>query len=247
MNGTAGGPLLQMIRRIIEDQRLKGLPDRELLRLFNEERDEAAFHGLLRRHGKMVFGVCRQLLNNEAAAEDAFQTTFLELARKAGTIRNSSSVGSWLYGVAYRTALKSRAELSRRTRHERQKSSESVWTSSDALGRREIEEIVHAELSRFSERYRAPLVLCYLQGKTQDQAALVLGVSKGTLKKDLERGRELLRAADAPRPGDGGNIAWQRVARSHRLCLRAARTSIGHAQKRHNFSRGMFGHELNVK
>jgi RNA polymerase sigma factor (sigma-70 family) len=182
-----------MIRRIVEDQRVRGLRDAELLQLFCCERDEAAFHGLVRRHGAMVLAVCRSVSSNEAEAEDAFQATFLELSRKALTIRNTASIASWLHGVAYRVALKARAELARRRKHEHGKFRQTDAAAPDDLSWREVQQLVHAELSRFSERYRAPLVLCYLEGKTQDQAAAALGVSKATLKKDLERARALLR------------------------------------------------------
>jgi RNA polymerase sigma factor (sigma-70 family) len=193
MNRAATGSILQVLRGIIEDQRIKALADAELLRLFSDQRDEAAFRGLLRRHGGMVLIVCRNVLGNEADVEDAFQATFLQLARKACAIRNTAAVGSWLYGVAYRTALKTRADLARRARHEKQKSSETSPLVTVDPHLREIQEIVLAELNRFSERYRAPLVLCYLEGKTQEQAALMLGIPKATVKKQLERARALLR------------------------------------------------------
>jgi RNA polymerase sigma factor (sigma-70 family) len=141
----------------------------------------------------MVLSVCRNFLDDEASAEDAFQVTFLELARNAGTIRATASVGSWLYGVAYRTALKARADAARRHKLECRKSTRTCPAAGDDFSWREVQQILHAELSRFAERYRGPLVLCYLEGKTQDQAARTLGVSKATLKSDLERGRALLR------------------------------------------------------
>ena len=123
MPGTAASPLLQMIRRIVEDQRVKGIPDGELVRMFSAERDETAFRELMRRHGAMVLDVCRHVLGENAATEDAFQATFVELARKAGTIRNRAAAGSWLHGVAYRIALKARAESLRRKKHELGKAS----------------------------------------------------------------------------------------------------------------------------
>jgi DNA-directed RNA polymerase specialized sigma24 family protein len=102
MTNTTAGPILHLIRRLATDQRLRELPDQELLGRFSSGRDEAAFSALLRRHGSMVLDVCRNILGNEQDAEDAFQATFLVLAQKAGAIRKKSSVGSWLYGVAYR-------------------------------------------------------------------------------------------------------------------------------------------------
>src|SRR6267378_3094310 len=118
MARTAFSPILQFIRRIHRDPRMEGSADQELLRRFVDGRDEAAFETILRRHGAMVLDVCRGVLGNEADAEDAFQATFLILAQKAGAIRKLVSVGSWLHGVAYRTALKARAGSAKRKKHE---------------------------------------------------------------------------------------------------------------------------------
>ncbi|HEV3448677.1 MAG TPA: sigma-70 family RNA polymerase sigma factor, partial [Gemmataceae bacterium] len=131
---------------------------------------------------------------NEQDAEDAFQATFLVLAQKAGAIRKKSSVGSWLYGVAYRTAVKAQAQFAKRQKHEARAPSRTPEASGESLTWREVQQVLHAELSGLSERYRAVLVHCYLEGKTQDQVALFLRVSKATVKKRLERGRALLRA-----------------------------------------------------
>jgi cytochrome c peroxidase len=193
MTRTAGSPILHVIRRVVEDQRLKELPDQELLRRFSTGRDEAAFAALLRRHGSMVLDLCRNLLGNEADAEDAFQATFLVLAQRAGAIRKKASVGSWLHGVAYRTALKARAAFARRQKHEARASAQPPAVPSDDLTWREVQQVLHAELNRLSEGYRAPLVLCYLEGRTQDEAALLLGVSRAAVKKRLESARALLR------------------------------------------------------
>ncbi len=190
---TTASPLLELIRRMVEDQQLKDLPDQELLHRFSTARDEAAFCALLGRHGSMVLDVCRKTLGSEDA-EDAFQVTFLILARKAGSIRKAASVASWLYGVAYRTALKAQAASARRKRQECRPPGQASETAPDDLTWRETQQIVQAELNRLSQRYRGPLVLCYLEGKTQDEAARLLGVSKAALKKHLERGREVLRA-----------------------------------------------------
>jgi RNA polymerase sigma factor (sigma-70 family) len=190
---TTTSPIVKLIRRLVEDHCVKQLPDTELLRRFNSERDEAAFNSLVHRHGSMVLDVCRNVLGNESEAEDAFQATFLVLARKAGAIRKQASVGSWLYGVAYRTALKARADSLRRRLREASAAGRIPSQPANDLSWGEVAQIVHAELNRFAEGYRAPLVLCYLEGRTQDEAARLLGVSKATVRKRLERGRALLR------------------------------------------------------
>jgi RNA polymerase sigma factor (sigma-70 family) len=140
----------------------------------------------------MVLDVCRGILANEADAEDAFQATFLVLARKAASIRTPATLASWLHGVAYRTALKARVASVRRCRLEADVPGRPA-TGPDDLTWTEVRGVLHEELSRLSERHRGPLVLCYLQGRTQDEAAALVGLSKGTLKRRLERGRALLR------------------------------------------------------
>src|SRR5262249_55554990 len=133
MTKSAASPILHLIRRAVEDQRLKELPDQELLRRFSSARDEAAFSTLLRRHGQMVLDICRSMLANAEDAEDAFQATFLVLAQRAGAIRKKSSVGSWLHGVAYRTALKARAEFAKRQKHEAHGSGATAAAPADDL------------------------------------------------------------------------------------------------------------------
>jgi RNA polymerase sigma factor (sigma-70 family) len=186
-------PLLQQVRRLVEDRRLRDVPDAELLRRFRVGRDEAAFHAVLRRHGPMVLDVCRAVLGNEADAEDAFQATFLVLAQAPGSVRKTSALAGFLYGVAYRTALKARANLARRRKHEA-RLPERAAPDAEGLSWGEAQRVLHEELNGLAERYRAPLVLCYLQGKTQDEAAALLRLTKGTLKRRLEQARALLRA-----------------------------------------------------
>src|SRR4029434_8486304 len=101
-----------------EDPQVRELPDRDLLQRFHSQQDQAAFHTLLRRHGPMVLDVCRGVLGDGPDAEDAFQATFLVLAQKAGSIRKGASLGSWLHGVAHRTALKAWARSAARHKHE---------------------------------------------------------------------------------------------------------------------------------
>ncbi len=190
---TNTSPVLRLIRRITENQRIVRLTDEELLRQFCAHQDEVAFRALVGRHGAMVFDLCRNLLGNEADAEDAFQATFLILARKGKTIRKQASVGSWLYGVAYRTACRARANFAKRQRLEPVTPDAALVSPADDLSWREVRGVLHEEITRVSDSLRAPLVLCYLEGKTQEQAAFQLGVSKETVKNRLERARALLR------------------------------------------------------
>jgi RNA polymerase sigma factor (sigma-70 family) len=192
MSRTASTPIAHLLRRILEDPRRRVCPDADLLQRFLAGRDEAVFEEILRRHGPMVLDVCRALLPNEADAEDAFQATFLALVAGAGSVRKRASLASWLHGVAYRTALKARAGSARRRQHEGH-GPEPAVSDPDRLTWAEVRQVLHEELARLSERHREPLTLCYLQGHTQDEAAALLGLSKGTLKRRLESGRALLR------------------------------------------------------
>lgn len=185
-------PSLHLIRRLINDPEVRWCPDKELLRRFLEEADEAAFETLVRRHGPLVLDVCRSVLFNAADVDDAFQATFLLLARKACSIRKTESLASWLHGVAYRMACKIRTAFARRKKHEGRVPGGRV-TQPDNLAWNELRQILHEELTALSERHRVPLLLCYLEGKTQDEAAELLGIAKSTLKKRLERGRAVLR------------------------------------------------------
>jgi RNA polymerase sigma factor (sigma-70 family) len=194
MTRTAASPILHLIRRVAEDQRLKDLPDSELLRRFVTGQDQAAFEALLRRHGSMVLDVCRNVQRDEQDAEDSFQATFLVLAQKAGSIRKSSSVGSWLYGVAYRTATKARARSRKRQKQQACLPNRTSTLPEDDRSWQEVQHFLYAELNCLAERYRAPLVHCYLESKSQHEAAGLLGVSRATLQKRLDTGRALLRA-----------------------------------------------------
>jgi RNA polymerase sigma factor (sigma-70 family) len=173
--------------------------DRQLLDRFALERDGAAFEALVQRYGAMVLGVCQRLLDNAHDAEDAFQATFLVLVRKAGSIARPELLGNWLYGVACRVAKKARSVAVRRRIHERQAAVMPSSEPSPDVSRGELRGLLDQELGQLPEKYRAPLVLCYLQGLTNEQAARRLGWPAGSISYRLSRARELLRARLARR------------------------------------------------
>jgi RNA polymerase sigma factor (sigma-70 family) len=179
------------LRRLAGWSALAERTDRQLLETFAETGDEAAFTALVRRHGPLVLGVTRRVLGNIQDAEDAFQATFLVLARKAGSVVWQDSVRNWLHGVAYRVAHKLRTQKAKRAAKERQARSEPNPTPADTW--HELRGVLDEELERLPAKYRAPLILCYLEGKTRDEAAEELGWSPGSVKGRLERGREMLR------------------------------------------------------
>src|SRR5437660_2354589 len=184
--------LLFQVRQLLQAQPTCRLQDMDLLELFRRQNNEAAFAELVRRHGPLVLGVCGRVLHNAHDADDVFQATFLVLARKADSIRKQGSLPSWLHGVAYRLALKCRAGTQRRRRQERPFLDYEGSTGNDAY-RREVQAVLDEELQRLPEQQRAPLLLCYAEGKSQHEAARDLGWSRGTLKRRLERGRQILR------------------------------------------------------
>jgi RNA polymerase sigma factor (sigma-70 family) len=167
--------------------------DRELLERFLTAEDEAAFTLLVERHGPMILGLCRRLLRDRHEADDACQATFLVLARKARTVRKQESLASWLHGVAYRVSISLRRQRARRVRREQSACKTPVQEPDDGLTWRELRPVLDEELQRLPERYRAPLILCYLEGKTRDEAAQELGAKPAALHGLLDRGRKMLR------------------------------------------------------
>jgi RNA polymerase sigma factor (sigma-70 family) len=169
-----------------------GPSDASLLESFLACRDEAAFEALLRRHGPMVLGVCRRLLHNRHDAEDAFQATFLVLVRKAASVRPRELVGNWLHGVAYRTAMNAR-RMNARRRTKEQKARRTEWVVQPVDGPMdELLERLDEALGRLPDKYRAPVVLCELEGRSRKEAARVLGLAEGTLSWRLAQARKLL-------------------------------------------------------
>jgi RNA polymerase sigma factor (sigma-70 family) len=185
--------VLQHVRALAAVQVGRALTDRELLQRFVEQNDEAAFTVLIERHGPMVLGVCQRALRHSHDAEDACQATFLVFARKAGSIRKTASLGSWLHGVACRIAGNLKRQKARRQKRERRAAAPSAQTHDAAANWHDVQTVLDEELQQLPDRYRAPLHLCYWEGKTRDEAAQQLGLSTGKLHGLLERGRTLLR------------------------------------------------------
>jgi RNA polymerase sigma factor (sigma-70 family) len=197
----AGKTLTDVVRDLGHLTRLRAdlaLPDAQLLERYVGQRDEAAFEALLHRHGPLVFGVCRRFLYDAHDAEDAFQATFLILARKAGSVVPRSMVGNWLYGVAYRVAARARKLAGRRAREQLGKDLTAV-PGRDKPTEPDLAPLLHAEVERLPDKYRSPIVLCYLEGKTNEEAARQLQWPVGTVKIRLSRARDLLRSRLARR------------------------------------------------
>jgi len=192
MAHTALAALLHYLRSL-RNAAIVELSDRELLRQYVANHDEAAFTALLHRHAPLVWSVCRRLLDNEHDAEDAFQAVFLVLLRKSTSLRVGASLASWLHAVATRIALKSRVTSLRRLHRERRALMPELSDPYAAIEERDLRVLLDEELDRLPEKYRAPLVLCYLEGMSYTEAARQLGWRDGTLCGRLARARELLR------------------------------------------------------
>jgi RNA polymerase sigma-70 factor (ECF subfamily) len=181
------------LRRALEHLCLAdgGLTDGQLLARFIDGREEAAFAALVRRHGPLVLGVCRRLLGNAQDAEDAFQASFLVLARKASSVVKREAVASFLYGVAYRTALRAKARAVRTRAMERQVE---VMPQPEVppAEAQDWRPLLDQELNALPEKYRAPIVLCDLECKTRREAARQLGLVEGTLASRLATARRML-------------------------------------------------------
>ncbi|HZV03495.1 MAG TPA: sigma-70 family RNA polymerase sigma factor [Gemmataceae bacterium] len=193
MAGTRHHSLLQYLRQTLGTPTGTTVGDGDLLRRFVEQRDEAAFELLLWRHAAMVLHVCRHVLGDADAAEDAFQATFLVLVRKAGSISRREALGAWLYRVAYHIALKARTEMRKRRNVEQDEENRHLPILSDDATEREQRQIIAEEVHRLPAKFRAAIVACYFEAKTLDEAAKQLGWPRGTVASRLARGRELLR------------------------------------------------------
>jgi RNA polymerase sigma factor (sigma-70 family) len=183
--------VIQCIRRMA-GTRYQDWTSQELLAAFATSNDQAAFTALVRRHGPMVMGVCRRALRHLQDAEDAFQATFLLLARRSTGIRRHESLASWLHGVAYRMAQNARRSASRRRKYEGTDQPAPSVNPTVALEWREVQAILDDEIERLPELYRAPFILFYLENRRQADVARQLGIKEGTVWSRLAHARRLL-------------------------------------------------------
>jgi RNA polymerase sigma factor (sigma-70 family) len=187
--------LNDQIRTLFQSGSLGALSDGNLLDRYASrqgEISEMAFAAIVERHGPMVLGVCRRLLGDAHLCEDAFQATFLVLARRAKSIRNRDFLGGWLHRVAHRIAMRARGRFERPKLRERPPAEEVAVKQPDRVERAELRTIVDQEIDRLREAQRLPVILCCLEGNSHDEASQRLGWAVGTLKSRLARGKRLL-------------------------------------------------------
>jgi RNA polymerase sigma factor (sigma-70 family) len=201
MLGERRGAVARDLERVFGQGTATALPEGQLLHRFVAERDESAFSALVSRPGPMVLGVCRRVLGTRPDADDAFQATFLVLLRRANALQDTDSLGPWLYGVAWRVASRARAGIARRRLEERNAAATRPVRAEAEFpaDRRELHAIIDEEINRLPEKYRRPLVLCYLEGLTQEAAARQLRWKAGVLRGRLDRARLRLRGRLARR------------------------------------------------
>ena len=197
MAGAALGTAYRQIRDLFSGGSTLGLEDGQLLERFRASNDSAAFEALVARHGSMVLATCRAVLRNEHDAEDAFQATFLVLARKARSVRGGEALGGWLHRVAYRASVQASKAARKRRRLEEEVSAMAAppdFSASVPAMDPELRPILHEEVDRLPDRHRLPVVLCDLEGLTYEQAAERLRWTLPTLRCRLAKARQRLRA-----------------------------------------------------
>src|SRR5438552_6527595 len=183
------GRFLRSVMRGIACQTPSAVSDGQLVERGLDGHGEAAFQAILHRHAAMVYRVCWRILEHPQDAEDAFQATFLILTQKLHTVRKQASLASWLHGVAHRVALKAKAQAAARRRREKQTLLPDIQPPDD-IAWRELRSVLDFELAQLPDKWRLPLILCYLEGRTQDESASQLGWSKSTLRRRLEEARD---------------------------------------------------------
>ena len=191
------GMVTRQFQRLFGEGTVSGMDEGELLRRFARQGDPMALEALVNRHGPMVLGVCRRVLGDPHEAEDAFQATFLILARKAGAIRDPDRLGAWLFGVAHRVATRSRANSAKRRSRERPGAEEAAMAEASSgasdFDRDELRRTLDDEVRRLPAKFRDPVILCYLDGLTHDEAATRLSCPVGTVRSRLSTARARLR------------------------------------------------------
>ena len=206
--------VLSQIETLFNSGSSAGVSDRQLLERFIARRDdvaEAAFAALVARHGSMVLKVCRGILRDTHDSQDAFQATFLLLATKAGGIGNGELLANWLYGVALRTAMKARSQAARRQRHENRAADRPRETTEPRTDDPDLHRFLHEGINALPEKYRLPVVLCYLEGLSREQAAALLRCPASTVGVRLMRARERLRIWLSRRQRDSSQTSFSQV------------------------------------
>ena len=214
--------VLDFLRKISATKEMHDLADADLLQRFVVSRDEIAFAALVHRHGPMVLSVCQRVLGDFHSAEDAFQATFMVLVRKAASLRKRELLGNWLYGVAQRVASKARAKAAAFQNRQRELTDMPRPEPLDDLTWQELRPILDEEIGRLPEKYRAPIVLCYLQGKSHEQAAKELGWPRRSFSSRLDHARDLLR-----RKLTGRGVALSAGALTATLAEKTAGEAVG--------------------
>jgi RNA polymerase sigma factor (sigma-70 family) len=232
-----GVGLLGQIHRLWDVGTFAGLTDAQLLARYAsgpEDGAELAFEALVERHGPMVFRVCRGVLRDEHSAEDALQATFLVLARKARSVWVKNSLASWLHGVAHRVASRARSDAARRRQHEQQlaQARRPAFETPADRSRTEAWAILSEEIARLPDRYRAPVVLCYLEAMSYKAAAASLGVTEDAVRGRLARARQRLRKSlarrgvEVPAVNAAARPAIPIVVVRHELVQATARSAV---------------------
>src|SRR4051812_33806574 len=194
MKSGPGGATIRQLGELFEGGSVAGLGEVQLLDRFVARRDEPAFAALVARHGPMVLGVCRRALSDPGDVEDAFQATFLVLVRRSHSVHVQDSLGRWPYGVARRVASRARKAARRRMVLAIPPPDDLAARPGDPSDQSELSTVLDEELARLPAKYRLPLVMCYLEGLSNEDAARRLGCPLGTIQSRLSRGRDRLRA-----------------------------------------------------